>query len=393
MRALAALARPGRPTSRSCPARVVMQDFTGVPAVVDLAAMRDAMARAGGDPARINPLVPADLVIDHSVQVDRFGTRRGLRRQRRARVRAQRRALRAAALGAAGVRRLPRRAAGHRDRAPGEPGVPRPRRASRGDGGSAFPDTLVGTDSHTTMINGLGVLGFGVGGIEAEAVLLGQPLLQPTPTVIGLRLRGALPAGATATDLVLTVTEMLRAHGVVGKFVEFFGDGLSAADPGRPRDASPTCRPSSAPPPRCFPIDDETLRYLQRTGRGRGSSPSSRPTQGAGPVPHRRRPGPRASTRRSSSTWARSMPSLAGPRGRRTAWPCGRLGSSCDVPREPEPDPRRADGRSADGAGGSTRCPAARSTPVERRTSDLLPHGSVGRSPPSPAAPTPRTRR
>ena len=161
------------------PARVILQDFTGVPSVVDLAAMRDAVQELGGDPEGINPLVPADLVIDHSVQVDVFGNGARLRHQRRARVRAQPRALRVPALGAEGVPQLPRRAARHRHRPPGEPRVPGRGRpdAQRARGETlAFPDTLVGTDSHTTMINGLGVLGWGVGGIEAEAVMLGQPL-------------------------------------------------------------------------------------------------------------------------------------------------------------------------------------------------------------------------
>ena len=186
---------------------------------------------------KINPLVPAELVIDHSVQVDEFGTPAAFAQQRRARVRAQPRALRVPALGPGRVRQLQGRAAGHRHRPPGQPRVPRPRRLRRRRGpAGAYPDTLVGTDSHTTMINGLGVLGWGVGGIEAEAAMLGQPMSMLIPQVVGFQLHGELPEGATATDLVLTVTQMLREKGVVGKFVEFFGPGLADAPARRPRD-------------------------------------------------------------------------------------------------------------------------------------------------------------
>ena len=252
------------------PARVVMQDFTGVPAVVDLAAMRDAMAELGGDPAKINPLVPAELVIDHSVQVDVFGTRRRLPPQRRARVRAQRGALRVPALGPGRLRGLRGRPARHRHRPPGQPRVPRARGLRRRRDGSrparAYPDTLVGTDSHTTMVNGLGVLGWGVGGIEAEAAMLGQPMSMLIPQVVGFKLHGELPEGATATDLVLTVTELLRRKGVVGKFVEFFGPGVSAlplADRATIGNMSPEFGSTCA----IFPIDAETLRYLEFSGR------------------------------------------------------------------------------------------------------------------------------
>jgi aconitate hydratase len=253
------------------PARVILQDFTGVPAVVDLAAMRDAMAALGGDPGRVNPLVPADLVIDHSVQVDRFGTpdsfafnvareyeRNGERYQ----------LLRWAQRAFTGLRVVP----------PGTGIVHQVNleylatvvAVAEVDGTSlAFPDTLVGTDSHTTMINALGVLGYGVGGIEAEAVLLGQPLYQPMPQVVGVRLHGALPSGATATDLVLTVTERLRALGVVGSFVEFAGDGLAGlalADRATISNMSPEFGATAT----IFPIDDETLAYLRLTGRSAG---------------------------------------------------------------------------------------------------------------------------
>ena len=246
------------------PSRVIMQDLTGVPAVVDLAVMRDAMADLGGDPARVNPLVPADLVIDHSVQVDRFGTddafafnvereyeRNGERYQLLRWAQTAFRNLRIVPPGTGIVHQvnLEYLATVVEDR-----------------DGVAFPDTLVGTDSHTTMINALGVLGYGVGGIEAEAVLLGQPLYQPMPHVVGVRLTGALPHGSTATDLVLVVTEMLRGHGVVGAFVEFAGDGLaglSLADRATISNMSPEFGATAT----LFPIDDETLAYLRLTGR------------------------------------------------------------------------------------------------------------------------------
>ena len=251
------------------PARVLLQDFTGVPAVVDLAVMRDAMADLGGDPARVNPLVPADLVIDHSVQIDRFGTpeafafnvereydRNGERYQLLRWAQTAFRDLRVVPPGTGIVHQvnLEFLATVVNDRADASG-----RRV-------AFPDTLVGTDSHTTMVNGLGVLGYGVGGIEAEAVLLGQPLYQPMPHVVGVRLHGALPQGSTATDLVLVVTEMLRAHGVVGSFVEFAGDGLATlalADRATISNMSPEFGATAT----LFPIDDETLTYLRLTGR------------------------------------------------------------------------------------------------------------------------------
>jgi aconitate hydratase len=250
------------------PARVILQDFTGVPAIVDLAAMRDAMADLGGDPARVNPLVPADLVIDHSVQVDRFGTPAAFafNVEREYERNGERYALlRWAQTAFRNLRVVP----------PGTGIVHQVNLeylatvvATRADedGPVAFPDTLVGTDSHTTMINGLGVLGYGVGGIEAEAVLLGQPLYQPMPRVVGVRLGGQLPRGSTATDLVLVVTEMLRSFGVVGAFVEFAGDGLAGlalADRATIANMSPEFGATST----LFPIDAETLEYLRLTGR------------------------------------------------------------------------------------------------------------------------------
>ena len=218
-----------------------MQDFTGVPAVVDLAAMRDAMAAMGGDPAKINPLVPAELVIDHSVQVDEFGTRYAF--DANAKLEFERNQERYAFL------RWGQGAFEGFKVVPPDTGIVHQvnleylsrvvfvRDADDANGKpSAYPDTLVGTDSHTTMVNGLGVLGWGVGGIEAEAAMLGQPMSMLIPQVIGFKLTGELREGATATDLVLTVTELLRRHGVVGKFVEFYGAGVCAPAARRPRD-------------------------------------------------------------------------------------------------------------------------------------------------------------
>ncbi len=252
------------------PSRVILQDFTGVPAVVDLAAMRDAMAELGGDPARVNPLVPADLVIDHSVQVDRYGTADAFafnveREYERNGERYQ--LLRWAQTAFDDLRVVPPGTGiVHQVNLEYLASVVARRRDSGGSGEIAFPDTLVGTDSHTTMINGLGVLGYGVGGIEAEAVLLGQPLYQPMPKVIGVRLSGELPEGSTATDLVLVVTQMLRSYGVVGTFVEFTGDGsagLALADRATVSNMSPEFGATAT----LFPIDEETLVYLRLTGR------------------------------------------------------------------------------------------------------------------------------
>ena len=250
------------------PARVVLQDFTGVPCVVDLAAMRSAMARMGGDVRKINPLVPVDLVIDHSVQVDRFGTMMAFGQNvalEYERNRERYMLLRWAQEAMQNFRVVP----------PGTGIVHQVNLeylasvvASREVDGEllAFPDTLVGTDSHTTMISGLGVLGWGVGGIEAEAVLLGQPLYQLMPEVVGVKLSGALGPGATATDLVLRVTEMLRNYGVVGRFVEFFGVGLSSL-PLADRATIANMSPEYGATTGFFPVDDVTLGYLRKTGR------------------------------------------------------------------------------------------------------------------------------
>jgi aconitate hydratase len=250
------------------PARVLMQDFTGVPAVVDLAAMRDAMAEIGGDPERINPLVDVDLVIDHSVQVDAFGNAGAFA------VNAEREFERNRERYA--FLKWGREAFDNFSVVPPATGICHQVNLehiaqvvySRERGGTlrAYPDTLVGTDSHTTMVNGLGVLGWGVGGIEAEAAMLGQPISMLLPQVVGFRLDGELREGATATDLVLTVTEMLRERGVVSKFVEFFGPGLSTlglADRATIGNMSPEYGSTCA----IFPVDAETLRYLELTGR------------------------------------------------------------------------------------------------------------------------------
>src|SRR5437016_3570466 len=270
IRALAAWNSKSQPEKEIAftPSRVLLQDFTGVPAVVDLAAMRDAMKRLSGDPTLINPLQPAELVIDHSVQVDEFGTPQAFQlnseleflrnKERYAFLRWGQTAFRNLAI------------------VPPDTGIVHQvnleylarvvfvqetngRRA-------AYPDTLVGTDSHTTMINGLGVLGWGVGGIEAEAAMLGQPVSMLIPQVVGVKLTGKLHEGATATDLVLTITEMLRRHGVVGKFVEYFGPGLRdlpLADRATIGNMSPEYGATCG----IFPVDKESLAYLRLTGR------------------------------------------------------------------------------------------------------------------------------
>jgi len=250
------------------PARVVMQDFTGVPAVVDLAAMRDAIQRMGGDPMKINPIVPVDLVIDHSVQVDVFGTPDAY--EKNVALEYQRNVERYTFLRWA--------QSAFRDFRIVPPGMgivhqvnleylsPLVQRREQHGEVTAYPDTLVGTDSHTTMINGLGVLGWGVGGIEAEAVMLGQPYYMLLPEVVGFRLTGELPEGATATDLVLTITQMLRQKGVVGKFVEFTGEGVSRLSlPDRATIAN--MAPEYGATMGFFPVDAETLAYLHGTGR------------------------------------------------------------------------------------------------------------------------------
>ncbi len=247
-----------------CPARVVLQDFTGVPAVVDLAAMRDAVSKLGGDPAHINPLFPAELVIDHSVQVDHYGSADALVKNRRLeydRNRERYVLLRWAQTAFSNFRVIaPSTGIVH------QVNLEHLARVVCEQDGMLYPDTLVGTDSHTTMINGMGVLGWGVGGIEAEAAMLGQPINLLVPPVIGVGLTGRLPPGTTATDLVLTLTQRLRQLGVVGKFLEFFGDGLSHLSLADRATLSNMC-PEYGATAALFPIDEETLRYLRLTGR------------------------------------------------------------------------------------------------------------------------------
>src|SRR5438067_4024074 len=246
------------------PARVLLQDFTGVPCVVDLAAMRDALAAMGADPARANPLLPADLVIDHSVQVDQFGTPDAFDLNALLEFQRNRERYMLLRWGQTAFRNF--------RVVPPDTGIVHQVNLEYlasvvfCAGGTAYPDTLVGTDSHTTMINGLGVLGWGVGGIEAEACMLGQPIYMVTPQVIGVKLHGKLPEGSTATDLVLVVTQILRSHGVVEKFVEFCGEGLasmSVAD----RATIANMAPEYGATMGFFPVDEQTLTYLRLTGR------------------------------------------------------------------------------------------------------------------------------
>ncbi|MFE7515865.1 aconitate hydratase AcnA [Streptomyces sp. NPDC057540] len=246
------------------PARVIMQDFTGVPCVVDLATMREAVAALGGDPAKINPLSPAEMVIDHSVIADKFGTNDAFAQNvelEYGRNKERYQFLRWGQTAFDDFKVVP----------PGtgivhQVNIEHLARTVMVRGGQAYPDTLVGTDSHTTMVNGLGVLGWGVGGIEAEAAMLGQPVSMLIPRVVGFKLTGELPAGTTATDLVLTITEMLRKHGVVGKFVEFYGEGVAATSLAN-RATIGNMSPEFGSTAAVFPIDGETLNYLKLTGR------------------------------------------------------------------------------------------------------------------------------
>src|SRR5690349_623830 len=250
------------------PARVLLQDFTGVPAIVDLAAMRDALAALGADPALANPLLPADLVIDHSVQVDKFGTKDSFSVNALLEFQRNRERYMLLRWGQTAFKNFrvvpPDIGIVHQVNLEYLASVVFRRQTEQG--WSAYPDSLVGTDSHTTMVNGLGVLGWGVGGIEAEACMLGQPVSMLLPPVVGFKLHGRLREGCTATDLVLTVTQMLRKKGVVGKFVEFYGGGLSAlslADRATVANMSPEYGATMG----FFPVDEETLRYLRFTNR------------------------------------------------------------------------------------------------------------------------------
>ena len=310
------------------PARVLLQDFTGVPCVVDLAAMRDGIVALGGDPQTGQPAA-AGRARHRPLGAGRLLRHAPTRSQLNAELEyhAQPRALRVPALGPDRVPQLPRRAARDRHRAPGQHRIPGARgRAAKTSTATtiAYPDTLVGTDSHTTMVNGLGVVGWGVGGIEAEAAMLGQPSSMLIPQVLGFRLTGALPEGATATDLVLTITEALRKHGVVGKFVEFFGAGPGAPDDRRSRDARqhvPRVRRDGRDLPdrrhdARLPAADRPRRDAGRAGRG--------VREGAGAVPHRRARRTRSTRETIELDLATVEPSLAGRGGRRIACRCRR---------------------------------------------------------------------
>ena len=362
------------------PGRVLMQDFTGVPAVVDLAAMRGAMAREGGDPARVNPAIPVDLVIDHSVQVDLFRTPEAYERNIEFEYRrnGERYALlRWAQQAFDGLRVVP----------PGagichQVNLEHLGAVAAVRDGVAFPDTLVGTDSHTTMVNGLGVLGWGVGGIEAEAAMLGQPMFLPQPVVVGVRATGALPAGTTATDLVLTLTEMLRDHGVVGKFVEFFGDGLSSLTTADRATLSNMC-PEYGATAAYFPVDAETLRYLTFTGRGDRVDVVERYTKEQGLFRRDGDPEP-VFTEVLDLDLAAVVPSLAGPKRPQDRVALADVwGSFVAAFRDhAEPDPKAAEIGRFMAEGGTTRQEALPGSDVmdveiEPARDDALGHGSV----------------
>ena len=371
------------------PARVVLQDFTGVPCVVDLAAMRSAMQRLGGDPKRINPLIPGrsgDRPLGAGRSLRHAATRWTIN------VDLEFSAIASATNSCAGDRRRSTISASCR-RTSGIVHQVNLEYLAKGvflrpdDGGQvAVPDTLVGTDSHTTMINGLGVVGWGVGGIEAEAVMLGQPLYMLMPEVVGFELTGQLPAGATATDLVLTVTQILRKEGVVGKFVEFFGAGVSSmklAD----RATIGNMAPEYGATMGFFPVDDETLDYLRSTGRTEAEVRTGRALlQGAGTVPHRRRARRRSSRKtlsaRSGHASSRAWP---GRSGRRTA--CRWRTMKQSFRKALASAGRRARLR-ARRSGGRSHRPSGRQRPLARAS-------ATGRSssPPSPVARTPATPR
>ena len=299
------------------PARVLLQDLTGVPAVVDLATMREAMRDLGGDPGKINPLVPAELVIDHSVVADIFGRPDAFDRNVELEFGRNRERFQFLRWGQDAFSQFkvvpPGTGIVH------QVNIEHLARVVMTRDGAAYPDTCVGTDSHTTMENGLGVLGWGVGGIEAEAAMLGQPISMLIPRVVGFRLTGELPAGTTATDLVLTITELLRRHGVVGKFVEFYGDGVGAV-PLANRATIGNMSPEFGSTCAIFPIDQQTIDYLELTGR-----PAERVAlveayakeQGLWHDPAAQ---PRYSEQLTLDL-STIVPSLAGRSGRRTGWP------------------------------------------------------------------------
>ena len=315
------------------PARVIMQDFTGVPCIVDLATMREAMADLGGDATKINPLAPAELVIDHSVIADVFGTPEAFGRNVEIEYERNRERYQFLRWGQGAFEDFkvvpPGTGIVHQVNIEHLARVVFTRESA--DGATvAYPDTCVGTDSHTTMVNGIGVVGWGVGGIEAEAAMLGQPVSMLIPRVVGFKLNGDLPAGATATDLVLTITEMLRKHGVVGKFVEFYGPGVSAL-PLANRATIGNMSPEFGSTIAVFPIDQQTLDYLELTGRsGRAARPGRGLRQGTGPLARPRRRAALLREARARPVHRRAEPGRpeapAGPRcavRRQGVLPCG----------------------------------------------------------------------
>ena len=378
VRALASWPRETPPADLAfMPSRVLMQDFTGVPAVVDLAAMRSAMERAGGDPSRVSPLVDVDLIIDHSVQVDLFRSPQAYEAniEWEYRRNGERYALlRWAQQAFDGIRVVP----------PGagichQVNLEHLGRVVAVQEGVALPDTLVGTDSHTTMVNGLGVLGWGVGGIEAEAAMLGQPMFLPTPLVVGVRVAGALPAGTTATDLVLTLTQMLREHGVVGRFVEFFGDGCSTLELADRATLSNMC-PEYGATSAFWPVDEETLRYLELTGRGDRIDLVERYTKEQGLFRRDGDPDP-TFTEILELDLAAIEPSVAGPKRPQDRVPLSRVwGSFVEAFRDRlEPDPEATEvGRLVD-EGGNAEVAVDRDETVEPGTDEpvALNHGAV----------------
>jgi aconitate hydratase len=350
------------------PTRILMQDFTGVPAVVDLAGMRAAVVRAGGDPPWVDPQVPVDLVVDHSVQVDRFGDRGAYAANIdwEYRRNGERYSLLRWAQQAFGALRVvpPGMGICHQVNLEYLASV------VRVVNGLAVPDTLVGTDSHTTMVNGLGVLGWGVGGIEAEAAMLGQPTFLPWPTVIGVRISGALPSGVTATDLVLTLTEGLRAHGVVGSFVEFFGAGLSTLEVADRATLSNMC-PEYGATAALFPVDSRTLQYLRETGRGRHVELVERYTKEQGLFRTDQDPDP-AFSEVLGVELSSVEPSLAGPKRPQDRVSLSRVwGSFVAAFRdraEPDPDPAEVERFDTEGDTSQSGADPHQNTPESGRT-------------------------
>ncbi|MBX7135651.1 MAG: aconitate hydratase AcnA [Fimbriimonadaceae bacterium] len=343
------------------PARVLLQDFTGVPCVVDLASMRDAMARLGGDPAKINPLQPVELVIDHSVQVDAYGSNAAI--QINLDMEFERNTERYQFL------KWGQQALKNFKVVPPNTGICHQvnlEYLARGvfvnDEGVAYPDTLVGTDSHTTMINGLGVLGWGVGGIEAEAAMLGQPVSMLIPQVVGFKLSGKLPEGSTATDLVLTVTEMLRKHGVVGKFVEFFGPGLANL-PLADRATIANMAPEYGATCGIFPVDAETIRYMRFTGRSEEQVALVEAYMKAQGLFHDETTPEAEYTSILTLDLSSIEPSVAGPKRPQDRFPLSEAGRSFRMNFEPVIGP-------APSGGGS-------SAVLERAKTDELTHGSI----------------